>query len=66
MKICVGFVGSSLCIQLKEKYPAYSIIAFDNLKRRDSELNLVELKENGNKKNYRQHRFCKKAGSVLL
>ena len=50
MKILItggaGFVGSSLCIKLKEKYPAYSIIAFDNLKRRGSELNLIDLKKN--------------------
>jgi CDP-paratose 2-epimerase len=35
-----GFVGSNLCLQLKDKYPSYTIIAFDNLKRRGSELNL--------------------------
>jgi len=40
-----GFVGSTLCIQLKQKYPAYSIIAFDNLKRRGSELNLADFKK---------------------
>ena len=40
-----GFVGSSLAIQLKKNYPAYRIIAFDNLKRRGSELNLARLKE---------------------
>ena len=38
-----GFVGSSLAIQLKRNYPAYRIIAFDNLKRRGTELNLVRL-----------------------
>jgi CDP-paratose 2-epimerase len=42
-----GFVGSSLCIKLKEKYPSYSIIAFDNLKRRGSELNLADFKKSG-------------------
>ncbi len=42
-----GFVGSTLCLQLKEKYPNYTICAFDNLKRRGSELNLVEFKEKG-------------------
>lgn len=51
MKILItggaGFIGSSLCIQLKEKYPAYSIIAFDNLKRRGSELNLVDFQKRG-------------------
>ena len=39
------FIGSTLCIQLKEKYPKYKIIAFDNLKRRGSELNLADFKE---------------------
>lgn len=51
MKILVtggaGFVGSSLCLKLKRKYPSYEIIAFDNLKRRGSELNLSDLKEEG-------------------
>lgn len=39
-----GFVGSNLAVLLKEKYPSYSIICFDNLKRRGSELNLIKLK----------------------
>lgn len=39
-----GFVGSNLAVLLKEKYPAYQIICFDNLKRRGSELNLQKLK----------------------
>lgn len=42
-----GFVGSSLCLSLKQLYPSYSIVAFDNLKRRGSELNVRELLENG-------------------
>jgi len=42
-----GFVGSSLCIKLKEKYPGYSITAFDNLKRRGSELSLADFKRLG-------------------
>ncbi len=33
-----GFVGSNLAVLLKEKYPGYHIICFDNLKRRGSEL----------------------------
>ncbi|SDB22146.1 CDP-paratose 2-epimerase [Flavobacteriaceae bacterium MAR_2010_188] len=49
MKILItggaGFVGSSLCLHLKRKYPYYQILAFDNLKRRGSEINLVELKK---------------------
>lgn len=51
MKILVtggaGFIGSSVCIKLKEKYPSYSIIALDNLKRRGSELNIVDLAKFG-------------------
>ena len=47
MKILItggaGFVGSSLCLNLKKKYPKYSIIAFDNLKRRGGELNLSDF-----------------------
>ncbi len=49
MKIVVtggaGFVGSTLCLQLKTKYPTYEIIAFDNLKRRGSELNLTDFQK---------------------
>jgi len=49
MKIIVtggaGFVGSTLCLQLKNKYPHYEIVAFDNLKRRGSELNLIDFKK---------------------
>ncbi len=51
MKILItggaGFVGSSLGIQLKQRYPKYEIFAFDNLKRRGSELSLPRLKEAG-------------------
>ena len=42
-----GFVGSSLCLKLKAKYPGYSIIAFDNLKRRGSELSLADFQKHG-------------------
>jgi len=42
-----GFVGSSLCLKLKEKYPNYGITAFDNLKRRGSELSLIDFKNLG-------------------
>lgn len=49
MKIIVtggaGFVGSTLCLQLKTKYPLYKIVAFDNLKRRGSELNLIDFQK---------------------
>lgn len=51
MKIVIaggaGFVGSTLCLNLKTKYPKYQIIAFDNLKRRGSELNLIDFKKLG-------------------
>ena len=40
-----GFVGSNLCIGLKRKYPDYTIIALDNLRRRGSELNLTRLRD---------------------
>lgn len=42
-----GFVGSSLAIAFKEKYPSYQIIALDNLKRRGSELNIPRLTQRG-------------------
>lgn len=42
-----GFVGSTLCLKLKEKYPIYEIVAFDNLKRRGSELNLSDFQKAG-------------------
>ncbi len=42
-----GFVGSSLCLALKHKYPQYEIVAFDNLKRRGSELNLADFQKAG-------------------
>jgi len=42
-----GFVGSNLCIELKKKYPNYTIFSLDNLRRRGSELNLNRLKDHG-------------------
>ena len=42
-----GFVGSTLSIGLKLKYPEYKVIALDNLRRRGSELNLLRLNEAG-------------------
>jgi CDP-paratose 2-epimerase len=51
MKILIsggaGFVGSTLCLRLKKNYPNYTIIAFDNLKRRGAELNLIDFKNHG-------------------
>ena len=42
-----GFVGSSIGIAMKSKYPDYEVIALDNLKRRGSELNLPRLRSAG-------------------
>ncbi len=42
-----GFVGSGLALAFKNKYPAYDIVALDNLKRRGSELNIIRLKDAG-------------------
>jgi CDP-paratose 2-epimerase len=42
-----GFVGSSVCLALAERYPDWELLAFDNLKRRGSELNLPRLREAG-------------------
>ena len=41
-----GFVGSNLSIHLKKAFPSSTVYAFDNLRRRGSELNLTRLKEN--------------------
>jgi len=42
-----GFIGASLAISLRKKYPHIAVIALDNLKRRGSELNLCRLREWG-------------------
>lgn len=42
-----GFVGSNLAMFAKVKWPAARVVAFDNLKRRGSELNLPRLKAAG-------------------
>ena len=42
-----GFVGSSLALGLKAKYPDSRVTALDNLKRRGSELNLPRLRAAG-------------------
>jgi CDP-paratose 2-epimerase len=39
-----GFVGATLSLRLKERHADWEIIAFDNLKRRGSELNLARLR----------------------
>ena len=42
-----GFVGSSLCLALKNHDPSAAVLAFDNLHRRGSELNLPRLRAAG-------------------
>lgn len=48
MKIVItggaGFVASNIALYLKQQYPSYTVIVFDNLRRRGSELNLVEFR----------------------
>lgn len=42
-----GFVGSNLSLRFKQSWPDADVIAFDNLKRRGSELNLPRFKAAG-------------------
>lgn len=42
-----GFVGANLCLELAARHPDWRIVAFDNLKRRGSEINLPRLKAAG-------------------
>jgi CDP-paratose 2-epimerase len=42
-----GFVGSNLAVRLAELLPEHELVAFDNLHRRGSELNLPRLEEAG-------------------
>jgi CDP-paratose 2-epimerase len=42
-----GFVGANLCVGLAERHPGWQLIAFDNLYRRGSELNLPRLRAAG-------------------
>jgi len=42
-----GFVGSAMARYLKDSISGASVVAFDNLKRRGSELNLAPLREAG-------------------
>jgi CDP-paratose 2-epimerase len=42
-----GFVGSNLAVSLAGRHPDWELIAFDNLYRRGSELNLPRLEEAG-------------------
>ena len=42
-----GFIGSSLSVSLSTRWPDWDVIAFDNLSRRGSELNLSRLRAAG-------------------
>lgn len=42
-----GFVGSNLCLRLRDRRADARVIAFDNLKRRGSELALARLRAGG-------------------
>ena len=39
-----GFIGSSLALAFKRRYPEHRIIAFDNLRRRGAELNVARIR----------------------
>jgi CDP-paratose 2-epimerase len=42
-----GFVGGNVAVGLAQRHPGWTIVAFDNLRRRGSELNLPRLREHG-------------------
>ena len=42
-----GFIGSNLALFLKERHPAWTIVALDNLSRRGSSLNVSRLQKAG-------------------
>jgi CDP-paratose 2-epimerase len=42
-----GFVGSTISLELKRRFPGADIVAFDNLRRRGSELNIPRLSAAG-------------------
>src|SRR5438067_1090732 len=42
-----GFVGASLATAFKKRHPQTAVVAFDNLHRRGSELNLPRLRHAG-------------------
>ncbi len=48
MSLCIaggaGFVGASLALRYRQHYPSRRIVAFDNLSRRGSELNLADFR----------------------
>jgi CDP-paratose 2-epimerase len=57
-----GFVGASLALALAGRHPDWELIAFDNLKRRGSELNLPRLREAGVRF---QHGDVRESGDLL-
>ena len=42
-----GFVGGNVAVALSRRHPDWTIVAFDNLRRRGSELQLTRLREAG-------------------
>ena len=42
-----GFVGSTLCLMLRRRHPGRTVVAFDNLRRRGSELNMRRVVDAG-------------------
>jgi CDP-paratose 2-epimerase len=42
-----GFVGGNICVTLATRHPEWELVAFDNLHRRGSELNLPRLRDAG-------------------
>src|SRR5687767_7629183 len=42
-----GFVGANLAVGLASRHPDWNLVAFDNLHRRGSELNLPRLEDAG-------------------
>jgi CDP-paratose 2-epimerase len=42
-----GFVGANLGVALAERHPSWEVVAFDNLRRRGSEVNLARLRDAG-------------------
>lgn len=42
-----GFVGSYICLKLKEEFANVEVIAFDNLSRKGSQLNISRLESHG-------------------
>lgn len=42
-----GFVGSTLALRARDAWPDAAVVAFDNLRRRGSELNLPRLRDAG-------------------